>query len=64
MQLSKEEHARKRIHNGSSVQIENSIPRVTAPHHSASLVMLNSYPRDGIFNQHLTTIKDPYILAY
>ena len=31
-------------------------------HHSASLVMLNSYPSDGIFNQHLTTIKDSYIL--
>ena len=25
-----------------------------------SLVMLNSYPRDGIFNQHLTIIKDSY----
>ena len=51
MQLSKEGYARERIHNGSSVQIENS-------------VMPNSYPRDGIFNQHLTTIKDSYILAY
>ena len=55
MQLSKEEYARKRIHNGSSVQIENSITWV-------SLVMPNSYPGDGIFNQHLTTIKDSYIL--
>ena len=25
--------------------------------------MPNSYPRDGIFNQHLTTIKDSYILT-
>ena len=27
----------------------------------ASLVMPNSYPHDGIFNPHLTTIKDFYI---
>ena len=53
MQLSKEEYARKRIHNDSSVQIENSVTRVT--------VRPNNYPRDGIFNQHLTTIKDSYI---
>ena len=32
MQLSKEEYARKRIHNGSSVQIENSVTLVTARH--------------------------------
>ena len=57
MQLSKEEYAReKKIHNGSAVQIENSVTRVTVRHHSASLVMPNSYPRDRIFNQHLTTI--------
>ena len=31
---------------------------ITVRHHSASLVMPNIYPRDGIFNQHLTTIKD------
>ena len=58
MQLSKEEYARKRIHNGSSMQNENSVTRVTARHHSASLVMPNSYPRDGIFSQYLTSIKD------
>ena len=62
MQLSKEEYARKRIHNGSSVQIKTSVTRVTVWHHSASLVMPNSYPRDGIFSQHLTTIKDSYSL--
>ena len=28
--------------------------------HSASLMMPNSYPRDGIFNPHLTTVKDSY----
>ena len=61
MQFSKEEYARKRIHNGSSVQIENSVTRATVRHHEASLVMPNSYPRDGIFNQHLTTTKDSYI---
>ena len=48
MQLSKEAYARTRIHNGYSVQID--------------LVMPNSYPHDGIFSQHLTTIKDSYIV--
>ena len=43
------------------MQIENSISRVTVRHHSASLVKLNSYPRDGIFSQHLTTMNDSYI---
>ena len=43
MLLRKEVYARKRIHNGCSVQIENF-----------------SLPRDGIFNPHLTTIKDSY----
>ena len=64
MQLPKEEYARKRIHNGSSVQIENSVTRATVRHHSASVVMPNSYPCDGIFNQHLTTIKDSYVTKY
>ena len=63
MQLSKQEYAIKRIHNGCSVQIENSITWVTVRHHSASLMMLNSYPRDGIFIQHLTSIKDFYNLV-
>ena len=62
MQLSKEEYASKRIHNGSSVQIENSVTRVTVRHHEACQVMPNSYPFEGIFNQHLTTIKDSYHL--
>ena len=31
MQLSKEEYARKRIRNGSLVQIKNSVTRVTFP---------------------------------
>ena len=53
-------YARKRIHDGCELLIENSVTRVTVRHHSASLVMPNSYPRDGIFNQHLTTIKDSY----
>ena len=63
MQLSKEEYARKRIHNGSSVQTENSVTRVTVRYHLASLVMPNSYPRDGIFNRHLIAIKDSYITS-
>ena len=33
---------------------------ITARHHSTSLVMLNTYTRDEIFNLHLTTIKDSY----
>ena len=60
MHLSREEYARKRIHNGYLVQIQISVTRVTVWHHSARLVMPNSYPRDGIFNQNLTTIKDSY----
>ena len=63
MQLSKEEYGRKIIHNDSSVQIENSVTRVNVWHQSASLVMQNSNPRDGYFNQHLTTIKDSYIIS-
>ena len=54
MQMSKEEYAIERIHNGSSLQIENEVTQVTVRHHSASLVMPNSNPGDGIFNQHLT----------
>ena len=49
MQLSKEEYARKRIHNGSSVQIENSVTRVTVRHHSASLVMPNGISLTAAF---------------
>ena len=45
------------------VRSELKVPSlgITVRHHLASLVMPNSYPRDGIFNQHLTTIKDSYI---
>ena len=35
---------------------------ITVQHHSASLVMPNSYPRDRIVNSHLTIIKGSYIL--
>ena len=40
------------------VRCELKIPSlgITVRHHSASLVMPNSYPRDGIFNLQLTTI--------
>ena len=34
--------------------------RITVWHHSASLVMPNSYPHDGIINWHRTNIKDSY----
>ena len=60
MRLSKEEYARKRIHNGCLVRIEN---KATTDNYSVSLVMPNSYPRDGIFNPHLTTIKNSYSLT-
>ena len=36
---------------------------ITAWHHSASLVMPSSYPRDGIFNPNRTTIKYAFILV-
>ena len=35
---------------------------ITVRHNSAYLVMPNSYPRDLIFNPHLTTIKESYQL--
>ena len=36
---------------------------ITVRHHLANLVMPNSYPRDEIFNLHLSTIKDSYNLV-
>ena len=47
------------------VQFELKISslRIAVQHHSASLVMPNSYPRDEIFNPNLTTIEDSYILC-
>ena len=36
---------------------------ITVWHHSASLVMPNSDPRNGIFHLPLTPMIDPYILA-
>ena len=41
---------------------ESSIYSMLLNVFEASLVMPNNYPRDGIFNQHLTTIKDSYSL--
>ena len=48
------------------VRWELKIPSlgINVRHHSASLVMPNSYPRDGIFSPHLTTMKDSYNLTY
>ena len=45
-------------------ELKISSLRITVRHHSASLVISNSYPRDGIFNSHRTTIKDSYMFAY
>ena len=46
-----------------AVMCELKIPslEITVRHHSVSLVMPTSYPRDGIFSLHLTTIKDSYM---
>ena len=46
------------------VPCELKIPSlgINVRHHSASLVMPNSYPCDGSFSQHLTTITDSYIV--
>ena len=38
--------------------------RITVQHHSAWLVMPNSYSCDEVFNLHLTTIIDSYILSW
>ena len=47
------------------VRQELEIPSlgITVWHHSTSLVMPNNFPRDGIFNPHLTTIEDSYNLT-
>ena len=58
MLLSKNEYARKRIHNGCSVRIENFVTQDNCP---ASLGKPNSYTYDRTFNPHLTDIKDPHI---
>ena len=58
MQLSKEEYARKRIHNDCLVQIESP---VTQDNCSASLGKprdAEQYRRDRIFNPQLTAIKN------
>ena len=60
MQSSKEEYARKRTHNGCSVQIESP---VTQDNCSASLDKprdAEQYRRDRIFNPQLTAIKNSY----
>ena len=64
MQLSKEENARKLIHNGCSMQTKNSVTRdnclasLGKPHDA------ESYPHDTIVSPLLTTIKDSYNTAY
>ena len=41
-------------------ELKISSIRIRVRHHSASLAMPNSYPRDVIFNLHFTAIKDSY----
>ena len=48
MQLLREDYTRKRIHNGYSVRIENSVTLDNFQYHKAFRVMLNSYPRDRV----------------
>ena len=52
-------NVRKRIHSGCLVGIENSVKwdNCSASLGKLKLVMPNSYPRDGIFNLTLITIK-------
>ena len=64
MQLLKEEEAGKGIHNVFSVWSENSATWDNCPASLGKLVMLNSNPRDGIFNTNLTTIKDYFIPSF
>ena len=59
MQLLKDEYARKRIHNGCLVQIENTSLRITVRHPEAS----KQLPSDRNFNLKLKTIKESYILT-
>ena len=59
---------RKSMQEKESVMVvwcELTIPslKITVRHHSASLEMPNSNPHDGIFNPHLTPMKDSYILT-
>ena len=60
MQLSKEEYARKRIHNGCLMQIESPVTQDNCSASLGNLAMLNSYRRDRIFNPQLTAIKNSY----
>ena len=42
--------------------MEKSVPRFPVCHHSASLVMSNGDPRDGLFYPTLTLMIDSYII--
>ena len=54
--------ARKRIHYLCEGEIEKPVPHFTVCHHSASLVMPNGDPRDGIFFPNLKLMMD-YIIV-
>ena len=51
----------KEFHNGCSVRFENQSLGIIVRHLLVSLEILNSHTLDGIFNPHLTNIKDFYI---
>ena len=55
-------YARKSIYHGCMVWIEKLSLEITVRHHSASLVMPISDPRDRFFYPHHTPMKDTYIL--
>ena len=44
--------------------MDKSVPRVTVLHHSADLVMPNSYPWDRFVHPYLALMSDSYILCY
>ena len=50
----------RRIHNVLCCELKIPPLGITVRHHSTSLVMSNSYPRDEMFNLHLTIITDSY----
>ena len=54
----------KRIYHGCIMWIENPSLGITIRHHSASIVMPISDPRDRFFYQHHTAKKDAYNLTH
>ena len=45
-------------------RVKNPFLGITVRHQSASIVVPNSYPRNGFFSVHLALMKDSYNLIY